>query len=119
LAVFTGWLMRAVVLGAIHPVDVLYLGTSVVLTEGALFVTGLTRNGPSVRTGMHWLQLVGGLAVPHGLQTLLSLAISSVLYRLFYADAYVAALVVGPGFLYAALGCGLALPVVRSIERSR
>ncbi|MCB9675003.1 MAG: hypothetical protein H6737_07795 [Alphaproteobacteria bacterium] len=119
LATLVGWLMRALALGAVHPVDALYLGNTVFLTELALFATGVTRSdrwldGPG---WLAWARLAGGLAVPNALATGVALAVSVVLYRLYYAEWYVAATVLGPGLLYAAIGCALAVPFARSLRR--
>ncbi|MEZ4317987.1 MAG: hypothetical protein R3F61_10805 [Myxococcota bacterium] len=119
LATLVGWLMRALALGAVHPVDALYLGNTVFLTESALWLAGITRterwiDGP---TGIAWLRLTLGLAVPNALGTAVALAVSVVLYRLYYAGWYVGATVLVPGFVYAAVGCALAVPFARSLRR--
>jgi hypothetical protein len=110
LALLLGWLMRAVVLGAAHPVDAVYLGASVLWLEAGVWATGLSRGRLDV------LRLIVGLALPNAVLTALALAVSAVVYRLFYADLYLVALVVGPGLLYPAVGCVLAVPFARSLR---
>lgn len=111
VALLVGWLMRAVVLGAAHPVDLLYLGSAIATQESALWVSGVTRGAAS-----SWGRLVVGLALPHAFSALLSLAVSSVVYRLYYAEWYVVAIVLVPGLFYAMLGCALAVPFARRVR---
>lgn len=111
LALLLGWLMRALALGAAHPVDALYLGASVLWLETGAALAGLSRGRVTL------LRLWLGLVLPNALLTALALAVSMVLYRLYYADAYVLALVLGPGLLYPAAGCLLAVPFAASLRR--
>ncbi|MCA9571724.1 MAG: hypothetical protein KC656_27995, partial [Myxococcales bacterium] len=111
LALLLGWLMRALALGAAHPVDALYLGASVLWLELGAAVAGLTTG--RVTVGRLWL----GLVVPNGLLTAFGLAVSVVVYRLWYAEGYLLALVLGPGLLYPAIGCALAGPFAASLRR--
>lgn len=112
LAILIGWLMRALALGAVHPVDAVYLGASILWLESGVAVAGLTRGAP-----MSVVRLFVGLALPNAVLTGLALAVSMVLYRLFYADLYVLALVLGPGLLYPAVGCWFAVPFAASLRR--
>lgn len=111
LAVLLGWLMRALALGAAHPVDALYLGASVLWLELGAALSGLSSGRVTL------VRLWAGLVLPNALLTLLALAVSVIVYRLYYADAYVLALVLGPGLLYPALGCVLAVPFAASLQR--
>jgi hypothetical protein len=120
LATLIGWLMRAIALGAVHPVDALYLGGAVFWTESLLLVAGVTR-GPGAGTGpfvVRWLRLTVGLGVSNAVAVGVALAVSVVVYRLHYAGWYVIALVGGPGLLYAAVGCALAVPFADAVRRA-
>jgi len=119
LATLVGWLMRALALGSVHPVDALYLGNTIFLTELALWGFGVTRvegwmEGADL---VAWARLAGGLALPNAAATGLALAVSVVLYRLYYASWYVLATIAIPGLLYAAIGCAVAIPFARSLRR--
>ena len=46
-----------------------------------------------------------------------ALILHMTLYRLFYADWYIALLLGGPGFLYVALACAVAVPFADSLRR--
>lgn len=111
LALVLGWLMRAVALGAAHPVDLLYIGASVFWFELGVRVTGLSSGR------VDGLRLLAGFVLPNALLTGFGLAVSVILYRLFYADLYVLGLVLGPGLIYPALGCLFAVPFARSLRR--
>ena len=50
------------------------------------------------------------------LSTLTGLSLHMALYRLYYADWYVAMLVLGPGLLYEALACAVAVPFAESLR---
>ncbi len=118
LATLVGWLMRALALGAVHPVDLIYLGSAICWTETMLFVSGVTRGDAHWLEGrLAWLRLSVGLAVPNAVGTATGLAISVVLYRLYYADWYLVATVALPGLVYAAVGCAVAVPFARSLRR--
>jgi hypothetical protein len=118
LATLIGWLMRALALGSVHPVDAIYLGSAVFWTEGLLWLSGVTRGDRHWLEGRWaWLRLSAGLALPNAVGTATGLAISVVLYRLYYADWYLGATVLLPGLVYATIGCAVAVPFARSLRR--
>lgn len=117
-----GALMRAILLGGIHPVDLIYVGTVIATHEAALWASGVTRETRwrEAPAAVRWLRLTLGLAIPNAAAVGLGLASTAVLYRLWYAPWYAAALVLLPGLLYVSLGVYLALPIaagLRSVAR--
>jgi hypothetical protein len=110
-ATVVGFLMRGLALGSFHPADLLFLGTAVLLHEGALWLAGPSRG----RGG--WARLTLSLGGANVVSVLLGLATTAVLYRLYFAAWYVAALAILPGFVYVAIGCWLAVPVAESLRR--
>ena len=97
----------------------MYLGNTVLWTEAGLWLAGVTRTvdwlqGPG---WLAWARLACGLALPNAIGTTIALAVSVVLYRLYYAEWFVAATVLGPGFVYVAGGCAVAIPFARSLRR--
>ncbi|MCB9684445.1 MAG: hypothetical protein H6735_05335 [Alphaproteobacteria bacterium] len=118
-ATAVGFLMRALALGSFHPADLVYLGTQVLLGEATAWLAGLTRDPSWVDRGRvsRWLRLSAGLAPANAIAAGLGLASTAVLYRLWWAPAYVAALVLLPGFVYVVIGCWLAVPVAESLRR--
>lgn len=118
LAIIVGWLAAALALGSFHPAHLLYLGVSVLAHEVGLWCAGLTRttawrDEPRVRI---WARLVLGFGVPNALGLAASVIVSIVLYRLWFSPLYVAALVLGPGFLYVAIGSWWATSLIRSLR---
>jgi hypothetical protein len=114
-----GFVMRGLVLGSFHPVDLLYVGSVISTHELGLWLSGVTRS-PSWRDErpvLRWLRLTLGLAVPNAVCSGLGLATTAILYRLWYADWYVAALVGLPGLCYASAGCWLAVPIASGLRR--
>lgn len=118
-AATVGFLMRGIVLGSFHPVDLLYVGTVIAVHEAGLWVAGITR-GTGWRDGpptAQWLRLTAGFGFANVVCVLLGLSTSAVLYRLYFATWYVVALAAIPGFLYVAIGCRLAVPIAASLRR--
>ncbi|MEQ1507248.1 MAG: hypothetical protein ABMB14_33775, partial [Myxococcota bacterium] len=114
-----GFLMRGLVLGSFHPVDWLYVGSSIALHEAGLWLAGITRD-PRWRDGSaaaRWSRLTIGLGVPNAVAVVLGLASTAMLYRLWFAGWYVAALALIPGLLYVAIGCRLAVPIADGLRR--
>lgn len=114
-----GFVMRGLVLGSFHPVDLLYVGTVISTHELALWLSGITRSDRwrEAPAWSRWLRLCLGLALPNAICTGLGLATTAILYRLWYAPWYVAALIGLPGFLYVAIGCWIAMPIALSLRR--
>lgn len=114
-----GTLLRLLVLGSFGPVDALQLGLTALTLETALWVLGPTRS-PSwagwsrvART----LSLSLALVVTSWVTTTTGLALSAVLFRLYWSDAYVWMVLVVPGTLYPALASVLAVPFADSLRR--
>jgi hypothetical protein len=118
-ATIVGAIMRALALGSVHPVDVVFVGTAVALHEASLWAAGITRfpEWRDAPPGVRWLRLSLGFGVANAASVGLGLATTAVLYRLYYAEWYVAFLVFVPGLLYVAVGCLLAVPFAASLRR--
>lgn len=119
ISLLVGYLLRVLAMGSLSPVDVVYLGAAVTFVEGSLWLSGLTRSGawrdaPPFR---RWLRLFLGLAPANVLQAATGIVVHVVMYRLFFADWYVALVLIGPSFLYVALACALAVPFADSLRR--
>jgi hypothetical protein len=119
LATLVGFLMRGLTLGAFHPVDLLYVGSTVLWLETWLWVSGCTRGAGWLDGGRieQWVRLSVGLGVSNVCATATGLAISVVLYRLFLADWYVIAILALPGFLYVVVGAWLAVDFAAALKR--
>lgn len=119
LAVGTGWLLSGVAMGSFGPTDVLFLCSRILFLEALLWLTGVTRD-PRWRDGAA-LSRFRRLATGFGLASLLSsatgLALHMVLFRLFYADWYIAMILLGPGFLYVVAACAVAVPFAASLRK--
>lgn len=119
LALLTSWLVSGLALGTFSPTDLLFLGTRVAWLEGSLWVAGVTRSrrwldqGPVAR----WARLTLAFGTTALVTTATGLAVHAVLYRLFFADWYVALLLLGPGSVYVAVAMGLAVPFAGSLRR--
>jgi hypothetical protein len=119
LATVVGWLLRGVALGSLHPADLLYLGSVAFWLEGALWLSGLTRD-PAWREEpalQQWARLSLGFGGANAAAALSGLLTTMVLYRLYLADWYVALLVGLPGFAYVLVGCALAVPFARAARQ--
>lgn len=112
-------LLGLLAFGHASPVALLLYGSQAVLLEAALYITGITAargeggedRPPAARNRRRCLlfALVCGLA--DGLSTYLNIHSLAFLYRLFYAEWYIAAAVAVNGFLYSGIGgyCGVVL----------
>lgn len=119
IATVTGFLLRGVALGSFHPVDLLYLGSSVFWLEGCLWLSGCTRRadwteGP--RAG-RWLRLGLGLGLANVCATASALVVSVVFYRLYFAAWYVGLMLTFPGFLYVLAGAWIAVDFAAALRR--
>jgi hypothetical protein len=117
-ATVVGYLMRGLTFGAWHPVDLLYVGASVWWYEAAAWGAGLTRGSAQERAqrvaSVPRLMLAfcgANMAV-----TAAALAASVVLYRLFLAPWYIAAVVFLPGCLYVAIAVWVVAPFAASVR---
>lgn len=119
LATCVGFLMRGLTTGAFHPVDLLYLGSTVFWLESWLWLSGVT-GGPQWRdqgSTRVWARLAVALGGSNVCGMATGLVVSVAFYRLYYADWYVGLMLALPGFAYVVLGCGLAVPFARSLRR--
>lgn len=119
LAVGTGWLLNGVAMGSFGPTDLLFLGSRIFFLESLLWLTGVTRN-PSWRDGpamSRFLRLAAGFGLASLASSATGIALHMVLYRLFYADWYIAMMLLGPGFLYVIAACFVAVPFAASLRR--
>lgn len=118
LAILVQALLGALSLGHFGPSQLLIIGNSVLWTELFLWVTGVTRSdawtrGPAI---WMWLRVASALALANLMTGALGLVLAAVLYRFYYADWYVAMILIGPSFGYVLLGCAIALPFARSLR---
>lgn len=119
LAMGVAWGLGALALGGLTPTDALFFCAQVAWTEGALWLGGVTRR-PGWRdqaAWARWLRLSAAFTLSNTLGLATGLALSAVLYRLYYAPWYVALLLAGPGSLYVLLACALAVPFAASLRR--
>ncbi len=101
LKMLVSYLLGAVFLGSIHVTDILYTGTSVTMLEMALFVSGVTRRREAFRWTPGATFLVATcLAAAHSFCSLTNINIYMALYRLYYAQWYVAMNIVVNGVIY-------------------
>ncbi len=114
LSVILVWLMRGVALGAFTPIDAVTVGAQVFWLEAALWAFGVTRGEPRPP---RWLPLAGAFGLASALTTVTGLAVAMVLYRLYYAGWYVAAVLAGPGLIYVWIACALAVGFAASLRR--
>lgn len=119
LATAVGFTARGLVFGSFQPMDLLYLGASVLWLEGAAWLAGLTRATGWVDAGPNerWARLALGLGLANAGAVATSLAVSAVIYRLYFATGYVAALLALPGFLYVVAGCRVAVGFSDALRR--
>lgn len=119
LTVLLTWLMRGVALGSFSPTDAITIGAQVFWLEGGLWVVGITRGSAWLDESVpaRWLRLGSAFSVASVMTSLTGLAMAMVLYRLYYAPWYVAAVVAGPGFLYVWLACGMGTRFAHSLRR--
>lgn len=110
LAIVSGWLLRALTMGSVGPADVLYTGVSVATHEGFAWLSGLTRGGAwrEEGPGRRWARLAAGFGGASVVVTLAGLWLHVILFRLYFADWYVALQVLVPGLLYTTIAARLA-----------
>lgn len=118
LALLAGWLGRALTTGGLSPVDLVYTGATVALAEGFAWLAGLTRGGAwrDAPPFLRWVRLSIAFGGAGASTTLSGLCLHIVLYRLYFADWYIAMQVLGPGFLYVLVACALAVPFAASLR---
>ncbi len=115
------FLLGVVAFGQASPVAMLFCGTQAVLLEAFFYLAGITvsrergfgGDGPPIlKTGWRGgLLLAMACAAADGICTYLNLNALAFLYRFFYADWYIAAVVAVNGVVYSGVGgyCGALL----------
>jgi len=117
--VLVAWLLRGVATGTLSPLDLAFVSCRVATLEGGLWLAGLTRGG-EWRNDPRWkrvLRLGAGLSVGSLTGTAASLVLHAALFRLYFADWYVAMVLAGPGFTYVMLASGVADRVAQQLRR--
>jgi hypothetical protein len=114
------YLIGGLIFGGFTPVDLFYLGPSVVLMEAGLWLGGITSKNGLLRrrefpaASFLYVALVLGLA--NAATQYVTYCLNITLYRLYFADWFIALAVIVNGFLYAMLG---AIPGLRLGRRLR
>jgi hypothetical protein len=119
LSLVIGFLLRVLALGAVTPLDPIYVGASVAWLEGFLWLSGLTRSGAWREEGplARWIRLSVALAGSSVLGAATALAAHVWFYRLFYADWYVLSVLALPSCLYVVVACWLAVRFSDALRR--
>lgn len=119
-SIAVGYVLRLLALGAVTPIDLVWLGDAVFAHEAALWAVGITRGkGAEGSTAARALRLSAALAPAALFTASAALAVHVAAFRLFYADWYVAMVLLGPSFLYVFLACALAVPFADALRRVR
>ncbi|MCK6529021.1 hypothetical protein L6R50_16160 [Myxococcota bacterium] len=119
LAMTTGFGLHALALGGVSPTGLLFLGTAVALQESLLWVAGVTRGRwaePGTPFLAQWIPLAAALTTASAASAFASLALHSVLYRLFFAPWYVALVVLVPSGLYVVIAAAVGLRLGRGLR---
>jgi hypothetical protein len=119
LSILTEWLLGAMLLGNVNASDVLFVGDRVFLYETALYAFGITRSGAwrDEAPWARWLRLSLAFGIASACTSAVGLVLHMTLYRLYFADWYIALLIALPGFLYVAVAMLVAVPFAASLRR--
>jgi hypothetical protein len=115
------YLIGGLALGGFTPVDLFYVGSSVVLTEAVLYFAGVTSKRGVLSPGrpgaarLLYVALLMGLVNAATQYVIFCLNIS--FYRLYFADWFISLVVCVNGFLYAVLGTLPGLKLGLSLRR--
>lgn len=117
-AEIVSFLLRGIAMGGFDPASALFLPARILWMEALLFAVGATRGSAWLTDARwkRWLRLGVGFATASALTGAGALVTQMVLYRLHYAGWYLLALIVGPGFLYVWVACGLATGFSESLR---
>lgn len=96
------WLLSAVLFGRVTPVGILLAAFSIVVIEGALYITGFYRKKTLTLPYGFFISLVLGLC-DAGI-TFVNMQQLMLFYRLYYADWFIGLYMVINGLLYSSLG---------------
>jgi hypothetical protein len=119
LVALTQWLLSGIALGSFGPTDLLFITGRVFWLESGLWMAGITRSRSWLdeHPVKRWLRLAAALGGASAAANATGLILHVTLYRLFLADWYVAMVIAGPGFLYVAIACAVAVPFADSLRR--
>ncbi|NOZ23948.1 MAG: hypothetical protein GXP25_22965 [Planctomycetes bacterium] len=123
LATVVRYLLRSVMMGGLSPVDILYVGTSVLLKELAFYLAGLTRSGGKIMA--HYPQAKGRVTALAGiaagaaeaLSLFVSICLMACLFRLYFAYWYIWAFVIVNGFFYTFVGVAWGLRLGHNLRK--
>jgi hypothetical protein len=99
------YLLSGMMLGGFHVLDLLFMGTSLVLKEAALYASGITRE----KDGFEWsffntLLTALLLGIADAAINATSVYLHVVFYRLYFADWYIFLSILFNGFVYTGIG---------------
>jgi len=118
IAGLVSYLMGGILFGAFGLTDLLFVGSAIAFREVFLVLFRVTSFSKQSRTpALAPMMLALGLA--DAASTFTSLALFAVLYRLYYADWYIAMNVVVTGFLYTIIGVYLGRGLGQGLRRVR
>jgi hypothetical protein len=115
LAGLTRFLLNGVFFGAFSPVDFLYVIPMLLVGEVCLWVVGVTRHPDAPVSA---LQLAPACALMGVVAAGLQLSLEMSLFRLFFADWYIALFLLLDGALYPALGAALGAQLGATLKRT-
>ena len=116
----TTWLLSGFSTGSFGLMDVIYLTSKIFLFETMLYLTGITRYPLQWKQEHHIkirLRFAIALSVGGILYGAAGMALHISLYRLYYADWYIAMMLLGPGFLYIIIATWFSIPFAKSISK--
>lgn len=116
LAGIVNYIMGGILFGSFGLTDILFLGSGIAFREILLFAFGVTQfrqreNAPPI------VPMMLSLGIADAASTFTGLILSSVFYRLYFADWYIMLNVIVTGFCYTALGVYLGKPLGRSLRK--
>ena len=122
LVYLTSYVLRGLLAGQVQIADLLLVGTTIGVTEGILWLSGLTRSGRLLDRYQLQPWLIGlyagaAFGLADAILTWVQLAIGMGFYRLMYATWYIAATVIITGFLFNLIGTLLGLPLATELRR--
>ena len=116
----TTWLLSGFSTGSFGLMDVIYLTSKIFLFESMLYIMGITRYSLKWKEEHHIkirLRFAIALSISGFLYGAAGMALHISLYRLYYADWYIAMMLLGPGFLYIIIATWVSIPFAKSISK--
>jgi len=123
LATVVRYLLRSVMMGGLSPVDILYVGTSVLLKELAFYLAGLTRSDGRVMArypeARRRITVTAGILAggAEALSLFVSICLMACLFRLYFAYWYIWAFVLVNGFFYTFVGVAWGLRLGHNLRK--